>query len=82
MTMYTVKTHKEEADAIISGNKMFVMRSAQPHLEVGNNISFSVIDAQRILPHPIEERVYRITHVERGYPIHDGIVAIGFRPVE
>ena len=82
MTMYTVKTMPSEADAILKGDKMFIFRSAKPQYEVGTNIAFAVVDERRITPHPIEDRVYRITCIERGEPVQDGILAIGFRPVK
>lgn len=81
MTMYTIKTMPNEADAILKGDKQFVFREAKPQYEVGTNITFAVVDSKRITPHPIEDRVYRITYIERGEPIQDGILAIGFRPV-
>ena len=81
MTMYTVKTNKPEADAIVRGDKMFVLRGDAKQYEVGNNISFAVIDEKRTTKHPLEDRVYKITHIERGEPIEDGIIAIGFRQI-
>ena len=81
MTMYTVKTTPNEAEEILKGNKLFVFRADAPQFAVGNNIQFAVVDSRRMTPHPIEGRVYKITHIERGEPIQDGILAIGFRPV-
>ena len=81
MTMYTVKTNKSEADLIARGDKMFVFRQDAKQYEVGSNISFAVIDEKRVMPHPIEDRVYKISHIERGEPIEDGVIAIGFRRV-
>lgn len=82
MTYYTVKTYPNEADAIVRGDKMFVFRADLPQFKVGNNISFAVVDDKRITRHPLEDRVFRITCVERGEPIADGIIAIGFKPVK
>ena len=80
MTMYTVKTNPSEAEAIMNGNKMFVFRADAPQFAVGNNIQFAVVDSRRMTPHPIEGRVYKITHIDRGEPIEEGILAIGFKP--
>lgn len=81
MTMYTVKTTPSEANAIMRGDKHFVFRGDAPQYVVGNNISFAVVDERRITKHPLEDRVFRITFIERGDPIADGVIAIGFRPV-
>lgn len=78
MTMYTIKTTPSEADAILRGDKMFVFRADSPQYVTGNNVAFAVIDERRVTPHPLEDRVYKITHIERGEPIADGIIAIGF----
>ena len=82
MTMYTVKTNPSEAEAIMNGNKLFVFRADAPHFAVGNNIQFAVVDSRRMTPHPIEGRVYKITHIDRGEPIEEGILAIGFKPAK
>jgi hypothetical protein len=76
--MYTVKTNPSEADAVLRGDKMFVFRADSPQYVKGNNISFAVIDEKRVTPHPLEDRVFKITHIERGDPIADGIIAVGF----
>ena len=82
MTMYTVKTNPKEADAIANDDKRFVFRADAPQFVVGNNISFAVVDAKRITPHPLEDMVFRITFIGRGSPIEDGILAIGFRRIK
>lgn len=81
MTMYTVKTIPNEADAILKGDKRFIFRENKPQYEVGTNISFAVVDSKRMTPHPIEDKVYRITCIERGEPIQDDVLAIGFREI-
>lgn len=81
MTMCTVKTNPKEADLILNGNKSFVFRGDAPQYVVGNNISFAVIDDKRVTKHPLEDRVYKITCIERDAPVDDGIVAIGFRRI-
>lgn len=81
MTMYTVKTTSEEANLILKGDKAFVFRKDAPQFAVGNNISFAVADSRRLVPHPIEGKTFKITVVERGEPIEDGVLAIGFRPI-
>ena len=82
MTMYTVKTTSDEANMILRGDKAFVFRKDAPQFSVGNNISFAVAESKRLIPHPIEGRAYKITHIERGEPIEAGVLAIGFRPAE
>jgi hypothetical protein len=46
---------------------------------VGNRITFSVIEKQKLIAHPIENRIYEITYIESGDPIRSGVLLIGFR---
>ena len=79
MITYTVITHKQEADAIYRGDKMYIMRGAD--YKVGNEIGFLVKDGGKPIPHLINDRGYAISYIDKGEPIQDGVTIYGIRRV-
>lgn len=81
MTTYTIMTNKNEADQIVCGNKMYVLRTDSVRYSLGNVVSFAVIDNKRRIEHPIAGYKYIVSFVERGDPIRDGVVLLGLKRI-
>ena len=77
MTEYTVKTHKQEADAIVRGDKMYIMRSRP--MVLNSRIHFSVIEDMTRVWHPIEDQIYVASYIDDGEPLQDGVHLIGIK---
>ena len=81
MTTYMIRTNKHEADQIIRGNKMYVLRTDNIDYMLGDLFSFLVIENKKPISHPITDYKYMISAIDRGDPIRDGIVLIGFKRI-
>ena len=81
MTTYMIRTNKHEADQIIRGNKMYVLRKDDVDYAVGDVFDFLVLHNRIPVEHPVSDYKYMISTIERGDPIRDGIVLIGFKRI-
>lgn len=81
MTTYTIRTNKYEAEQIVRGNKMYVLRSDNIEYRIGGIVNFLVIEGKKPVPHDIDTNKYMITTIERGDPIRDGVVLLGIKRV-
>lgn len=79
MTTYTIRTNKYEAEQIMRGNKMYVLRSDKVDYKLGGVAEFLVIEDTKPVKHAIEDNRYIISSIERGDPIRDGIVLLGIK---
>lgn len=77
MTTYTVKTHKQEADAILRGDKMYIMRKSP--IVLNSKILFQVIEDGERVSHLLDDRVYVASYIDHGEPLQDGITLVGIR---
>jgi len=75
MTIYTVKTHKQEADAIARGDKMYIMRKTPMTLNA--RIFFEVIEDGKKVQHPIDDNIYVASYIDKD--IQDGITLVGIK---
>lgn len=80
MTTYTVTTHRHEADAIVRGDKMYIMRGTAFPLE--SRIKFRVKEIGSDAKHIITDQEYAVSYVDAGEPIQDGITLMGIRRVK
>ena len=81
MITYMIRTNKHEADQILRGNKMYVLRSDNADYGLGDVFDFLVIENKKPIKHPLTEQKYMISAVDRGDPVRDGIVLIGFKRI-
>ena len=79
MTEYTIKTNREEADAIVNGNQRVVFRSAKVPVSTDKFVGFSVVENGETVKHPIDGAKFRVTSIMEGAPLEKGFVAISFR---
>jgi len=79
MTTYTIRTNRYEAEQIMRGNKMYVLRSDKVDYKLGGVAEFLVIEDTKPVKHAIEDSRYIISSIERGDPIRDGIVLLGIK---
>lgn len=79
MTTYTIRTNRYEAEQIMRGNKMYVLRSDKVDYKLGGVAEFLVIEDTKPVKHAIEEQQYIISSIERGDPIRDGVVLLGVK---
>lgn len=79
MTTYTIRTNRYEAEQIMRGNKMYVLRSDKVDYKLGGVTEFLVIEDAKPVKHAIEDSRYIISSIERGDPIRDGIVLLGIK---
>lgn len=81
MTTYTIRTNKYEADQILRENKMYVLRTDTIDYGLGDVFDFLVIQDKKPVKHPITDYKYMVSAVDRGDPIRDGIVLVGFKRI-
>lgn len=81
MTTYTIRTNKHEADQILRGNKAYLLRNDDIDYGMGDLFTFLVLDNRKPIEHPISDYKYMISAVDRGDPIRDGIVLLGFKRI-
>lgn len=80
MTIYTVKTHKHEADAIARGDKMYIIRKTP--MKLNDQIMFTVNEKMKRIPHILDDHMYKVSYVDNGEPIQDGVYLVGIRRVK
>ena len=81
MTTYTIRTNKHEADQILHGNKAYVLRTDNIDYVMGDVFDFLVIENKKPIKHPLTDHKYMISVIDRGDPIRDGIVLLGFKRI-
>ena len=81
MTEYTIKTNKDEADAIYQEKQNFIFRNDKALVKVSDCFGFCVVDKGQAIKHPIDSMRFRATCVTAGTPLENGYVAIGFRRI-
>ena len=82
MTEYTLKTTKENADAIYIGIKKFDYRYLRDNLRVGDRIRYQVVKDRKVVRHPIDAGTYSVTYIDRDAPqVADGVCVISITKV-
>lgn len=83
MTQYTLKASKEEADAIVNGDKSYLFRDNRHNYKPGDQVTVLVMKEGRPVTHPIEANTYRISYTEdyNGAPLLKGWTIIGLKKV-
>lgn len=81
MTQYTLRTSREEAEHIMSGDKPFVFRENKYKYRKGDKVTFSVVRNGRPVIDPIDNEQFVISYVgtSEDAPIGKGWVVLGVR---
>lgn len=81
MTEYTIPTNEKEVNAIINGDKRFIIRSGRDAIKAGDQITFQLIKNQRKVYHQISEKRYVVTMVDDYLtaPIAKGCKLVSFK---
>ena len=87
MTVHSLKILEHFADAVVSGDKTFEVRKDDRIYCKGDSIKFTAVsgyvdDRITTVQHPINEKVYEITYVLKGWGIKDGYCVFGIKEVQ
>ena len=63
---HKLEIYKEDADAILSGEKTFEIRLNDRHYMLGDKVHFYKVSAGRPVEHPITDKLYEITYISYG----------------
>lgn len=81
MTEYTIKTNREEADAVVREKLSFIFRDEKVPVRENDCFGFCVTENGQTVRHPIDGMKFRATCVTKGAPLENGYVAVGFRRI-
>ena len=75
---HNIKITESFADAVLSGDKTFEIRKNDRGYQKGDVVRFETIDRMGLhVPHPVEEREYRISYLVHGWGLKEGWCVFG-----
>lgn len=81
MTQYTIPTNDKEAEAILKGDKRFIIRNHRDVMHQGDMITFQLYRNMKRIYHQVNNLRYVVTRVDdyRTAPITKGCKLISFK---